>query len=205
MAEQTNEEAIAEIWQLFKETDGRFKETDARFKETDARLARLFAETRAEIAQTTLNLQKLEGLFGNQWGRLIEALIQPGVLKLFQTRGYDVRRLHQRSEAQVNGSTMEIDLILENGNEVIAVEVKTSMTVEAVNDFLADLAEFTRFFPTYTAYRIHGAVAGLNIHGDVARYAYRQGLFVLSITGDDMVQIENDERFRPRDFGPNAR
>ncbi|MEZ4867988.1 MAG: hypothetical protein R3C14_42060 [Caldilineaceae bacterium] len=208
MADQTTEQTIAEIWQLFKETDAKFKETDAKFKETDSRLDRSFAETNAEIARTsaevartTVNLQKLEGLFGNQWGRLIEALVQPGVLSLFQQRGHDVRRLHRRSKAQVNGTTMEIDIILEDQTEVIAIEVKTNLTTEDVNDFLDDLAEFTRYFPLYRAYHIYGAVAGLDIPQDVARYAYRRGLFVVSITGSDLVQILNDTKFQPRDFG----
>ncbi|NJN83046.1 MAG: hypothetical protein HC802_12690 [Caldilineaceae bacterium] len=208
ITQQTNDEAIAEIWQLFRETTAAFKETDARldqrFSETDARLDQRFAETNAEVARTNANLQKLEGLFGNQWGRLIEALVQPSVLNLFQKRNHNVRRLHQRSKAQVNGSTMEIDLILEDGDEVIPIDVKTTLTVEAVDDFLTDLADFTRFFPSYTNHRIYGGVAGLEVPQDVGRYAYRKGLFVLKITGDDLVQIMNDEGFQPRDFGPSA-
>ena len=35
---------------------------------------------------------------------------------------------------------------------------------------------------------------------EVARYAYRQGLYVLSITGDGLVQILNDDKFRPHDY-----
>lgn len=215
MTDQTTEQAIAEIWQLFRATDERFKATDARldqrFAATDAKIDRLsneitrtsaeVAKTSAEVAKTTANLQKLEGLFGNQWGRLIEALVQPGVLRLFQSRGHDVRRLHQRSKAQIDGTMMEIDLILEDQTEVIVGEVKTILTVEAVNDFLADLAEFTRYFPSYRDYRVYGVVAGLDISQDVARYAYRRGLYVVSVAGTDMVQILNDTKFRPRDFG----
>lgn len=183
MAKQTTEQAVAEIWQLFRETDAKFKETAAQFKETDAKLRRL------------------EGLFGNQWGKLLEALVQPAVLKLFQARGHQVRRLHQRSKARINGKNMEIDLILEDQTEVIAIEVKSIMTVEHISDFLADLALFTEFFPLYKGYQLYGAVAGLDVSEDVERYAYRRGLFVLRVTGDDRVQITNDDRFHPRDFG----
>lgn len=188
MAEKTTDEAIAEIWALFKETDAKFKETDAKFKETDERMDRRFG--------------KLEGLFGNQWGRLIEALVQPGVMQLFQERGHDVRYLHQRSKSKLNGSTMEIDIILVDGNEVIPIEVKTTMTIEHVNEFLDDLEAFTTFFPSYGASHIYGAVAGLEIPQDVARYAYKRGLYVINISGDNMVEIANDEKFRPKDFQP---
>ncbi|MFN8490390.1 MAG: hypothetical protein U0350_22570 [Caldilineaceae bacterium] len=201
MAEQTTQEAVAEIWRLFKETDARFKETDARldqrFRETDARLDRRFRETDDK-------LRRLESLFGAQWGRLMEALVQSNVLKLFQARGHDVHRLHQRSKAQRNGDTMEIDLILENSREVIVGEVKSVLKIEDVNAFLDDLAEFTNFFPLYQGYQIYGAVAGLEIPAAVARYAYRRGLFVLAVTGEGMVTIQNDDKFLPHDFGVDA-
>ena len=225
MTTQSTEQAIAEIWKLFKETDAKFKETDAQFKETDAqfketdkrldqriaetdkRLDQRIAETDARLAEdlmeTRAELRKLEGLFGNQWGRLIEALVRPGVLSLFQQRGHDVRRLHQRSTATVDGRNMEIDIILEDGVEVIPVEVKTTLTTEAVNDFLDDLAEFTVFFPIYQPFKVYGAVAGLEVPQNVGRYAYKRGLYVVSVTGTDMVEILNDEKFRPHDFSPN--
>lgn len=209
MAEQTTQEAVAEIWRLFKETDARldqrFKETDARldqrFKETDARLDQRFKETTAEIKATSVNLRRLEGLFGSQWGKLIEALVQPNVLQLFQERGHQVHRLHQRSKAQRNGDTMEIDLILENGTEVIVGEVKSTLGIEEINAFLVDLAAFTAFFPLYRDYQIYGAVAGLEVPTEVARYAYRRGLFVLAVTGEGFVTIQNDTKFQPRNFG----
>jgi len=205
MAEQTTQEAVAEIWKLFKETDARldqrFKETDAQIKATSAQLDQRFKETASEIKATSANLRRLEGLFGSQWGKLIEALVQPNVLALFQARGHQVQRLHQRSKAQRNGDTMEIDLILEDGTEVIVAEVKSTLGSEEVNAFLADLAEFTTFFPLYRGYQIYGAVAGLEIPAEVARYAYRRGLFVLAVTGEGFVTIQNDSKFRPRNFG----
>jgi hypothetical protein len=207
MAEQTTQEAIAEIWQLLRETAARQqetavsqavsqKETDARFKETDAR----FKENAAQIKEMTAGLDRLEGLFGDQWGKMLEALVQPSALRLFQARGIAVRRLHQRSKAQRNGDTMEVDLILENGADLVVVEVKSKLNVEAVDDLLADLAQFTDYFPSYRGYTIYGAVAGLHIVESADRYAYRQGLFVLSVGGEGMVQLLNDAKFKPRNF-----
>lgn len=193
MTDPDVKQAVAEIWQLFWETDARL---DQRFAETDRRMK----ETAQQMKETDAKLRRLEGLFGNQWGKLIEALVQPSVLGLFQRRGHNVRRLHQRSKAQRNSDTMEINIILEDGNEVVAVEVKSTLTLEAVNEFLLDLHEFNQFFPLYKDYRIYGAVAGLDISSEVERYAYRKGLFVLRVTGEEMIQITNDEKFIPQDF-----
>ena len=183
MADQTTKESIDEGWQPFKETRAQIKRTSE------------------EVAKTTASIQRLERLFGNQRDRLIEALVKPGVLQLFKDRRHAARYLHQRSESKQNGETMEINLLLENGDEVIPVEVKTNLTIEWVDYLLDNLAEFTKFFPKYTNYRIYGAVAGLEIPQGVARYAYKRGLFVVSVSGTDVVQILNDNKFRPKDFG----
>jgi len=182
MAEQDWQKTVAEIWDLFKETDARFKETDAKFKETDQKL------------------RQLEGLFGLQWGKLIEALVQPNVLQLFQERGVQVRHIFEQAKSKLNGQTLELDLLLENSNEVVVVEVKSTLRVSDVRDFVADLAEFQTFFPRYQDYRVYGAVAGLDIVEDADRYAYRQGLFVLKVVGDGIVQIQNDADFQPKNF-----
>lgn len=198
--------------QRFRETDERFRETDERlnqhFRETDDRLNQHFRETDKRISkhfsETSTQLRKLEGLFTTQWGRLLEALVKPGALKLFQSRGLAVHRIHERSEARLNGDTKEIDLILTNDTELVAIEVKTTLTVTDISEFLQDLADFTTYFPVYRNFRIYGAVAAINIAENADRYAYKQGLFVLTLTGDDLVEIRNDTRFRPLDFNAGA-
>ncbi|MCE7986316.1 MAG: DUF3782 domain-containing protein [Caldilinea sp. CFX5] len=190
MAEQASSGEIAEIWKLFRETEQHFRDTDRRID--------------GYFRETNRQLRKLEGLFTNQWGRLLEALVKPGMLKLFQERGVSVHRLHERSEVRLNGDTKEIDLILTNDTELVVVEVKTTLGVADVNEFLQDLAEFTTYFPVYRGFRIYGAVATINITEMADRYAYKQGLFVVTLTGDDLVEIRNDERFRPRNFNPGG-
>jgi hypothetical protein len=206
-------ETDARLDERFRETDARlderFRETDARlderFRETDARLDERFRETDATLnryfRQTSENINRLEGLFHTQWGKMMEALVQPNALKLFQDRGIQVQYIYPRAKSQKNGDSMEIDLILENGAEIVVVEAKSTLGVSDVRDFLDDLAAFTKFFPKYASYRIYGAVAGLDIIEDADRFAYRQGLFVLNVVGDGMVQIKNDEKFQPHDFG----
>lgn len=66
-----------------------------------------------------------------------------------------------------------------------------------VNDHLERLAKFKRMMPRYADVRAMGAVAAMVIPENVARYAERQGLFVLAQSGDDVVII-NDAQFRPK-------
>lgn len=139
-------------------------------------------------------------LFTGQWGKLIESLVRPSALKLFQRRNMKVTETHQRIESQRNGSNMEIDILLTNDDVAIAVSVKTTLKVQDVRDHLDDLKEFTTFFPRYKGVKLYGAVAGVNIEEASDKFAYRQGLFVLTSSGEGMIKMLNDEDFRPKDF-----
>ena len=44
-------------------------------------------------------------------------------------------------------------------------------------------------------------MAGLTIEENADRYAYRRGLFVLAMADSGLVQMRNDAKFRPHDFG----
>jgi len=97
---------------------------------------------------------------------------------------------------------MEIDLLLVNGESLVVVEVKSTLRVDDVRDLLDDLKAFPRFFPEYQGYRLFGAVAALNFDESSERYAYRQGLFVLTMGRQELVTLRNDKAFRPLDFIP---
>ncbi len=223
MSETEIREAVDAIWTLFRETDKRlalgfeetkkrfeetdrrlderFAETDRRFAETDRRLDERFAATEREIAALAAQTRAAENLFIGKWGRLLEALVRPGVVELFKARGIEVTTSLQRVLARRGGEEMEIDLLLVDGDALVAVEVKTTLKVEDVREFLDDLAAFPSFFPEYRGFRLYGAVAALSIEEQADRFAYRQGLFVLTVGREGLVVLRNDAAFRPRDFG----
>jgi len=50
-------------------------------------LLRRFEATEREIATLSAQTRAVENLFTSQWGRLLEALVEPGVIELFQAGG----------------------------------------------------------------------------------------------------------------------
>ena len=189
METQTFSREIQEIWTLFKDTDRRMKETSEQIRE----VARRQEETDKAI-------RGLNELFTGQWGKLVEALVEPSVLRLFQERGIQVIDTAQRLKTTKNGEQMEIDILATNKDSVIVVEVKTTLKVEDVNFFIEKLERFFEFFPKYKGMKLYGAVAGIRIEESADRYAYRKGLFVLTLSGEGMVVILNDEKFRPKEW-----
>jgi len=201
MTMQEVEKDVKEIWALFRETDARFKETDARldqrFKETDTILNRNFKETDKKI-------RKLADLFTGHWGKLVESLAESGILEIMQARGIKVSKLARRLESQKNGHHMELDFLLNNEHELVVGEVKTTMGVGDVNDFLKKLEEFLSFFPYFQGFKIYGAIVGIRIEQEADKFAYRNGLFVLKVGGEGLLKMLNDVNFKPRDFNLTA-
>jgi hypothetical protein len=178
-----------DILALFRETDRKFqdlmdaqKETDRKFQETD----RKFQET----ARLVSNL-------GGQWGLFVENQVAPACERVFNERGIPVQMVSQRVKKRRGGATLEIDVLVVNAGHVVVVEVKASLGVADVREFLDELGQFRDFFPEYADWQVHGAVAGMRIEDGADRYAYRQGLFVLAQTSDT-VKILNDANFQPK-------
>lgn len=88
-------------------------------------------------------------------------------------------------------------LLVVNQTEAVVIEVKSKLTQADVDDHLERLSRFKQLMPRYRDVRALGAVAGMAVPEEVARYAYRRGLFVLAQSGDSVV-ILNDDQFQPQ-------
>jgi hypothetical protein len=194
-------ELVKEVWLMWKETDKRFKETDKKFKETDEKIRRLSEDTDRKIKELSEEIKRVMGLFTSQWGRLVEALVEPGTLQLFKERGIKVNKTSKRVklEDEEGNIIMEIDILLENEEVAVVTEVKTQVKVEDVKEFLEKLKKFKEYFPKYKEMKVYGAVAGIEFEEGADRYAYKQGLFVLKFK-EGMIKIANDKKFKPKEW-----
>ncbi|NCJ05484.1 DUF3782 domain-containing protein [Synechococcales cyanobacterium C] len=169
------------------------KETDRQFQETDRR----FQETERLLKEQSQRLDQQLGRLGNRLGEFVEWQVRPAVLRLFQERGLDVHELLPDISVQRGQEGLEIDLLVVNSTAAVVVEVKSQLTQGDVDEHLERLAKSKRLMPRYSDVQAMGAVAGLVVPPEVARYAYRRGLFVLAQSGDSVV-ILNDAQFQPQ-------
>ncbi|WJI25342.1 hypothetical protein MZ909_06590 [Thermosynechococcus sp. B0] len=190
---QETERRFQETERRFQETDRRFQETDRRFQETDRR----FQETERLLREEARQLNQQLGKLGNRLGEFVEWQVRPAVLRLFQSRGIAVSQLYSDVILQDGNESLEIDLLVVNTNQAVLVEVKTKLSQGDVDEHLERIAKFRRLAHQYRDTQLLGAVAGMIVPPEVARYAYRQGLFVLAQSGDG-VAILNDAQFQPR-------
>ncbi len=196
----TSQPTLEDVWRLFQETDRQIQETGQRLKETDLLIKQQAQAAERRSQETDRQLKELGkqiGRLGGAWGRFVEDLVAPACEGLFLKRGIPVERVSQRVKRYHQGETLEIDVLVVNQGHVLAVEAKSSLSVEDVKNFIADLNRFGTFFPEYAQDEIYGAVAGIGIESQADVYASRQGLFVLTESGDG-IRILNPEGFVPR-------
>ena len=182
-----------EKWQ--EEADRRQEEADRRQKEAEQQMK----ELREQMKDTDRRLKKTDELFNSQWGKLLESLVEGDLIPLLRARDIEVESTHPRVSGRRNGDHYEFDILAINGQEVVVVEVKTTLRSEDVTYFLGRLARFTEYEPVWQGKKIFGAVAYLKTDTFVQTYAERQGLFVIRATGSS-ASIINRTDFRPRVF-----
>ena len=141
----------------------------------------------------SLTIDKLD----HRLGDYIEDAVRPAAVRLFRDRGIEVHEVHQNVTAQREGEEIEVDLLVVNDTDVIAIECKSLLSMDDVNEHRQRLDKLKRLLPKYAGSRVLGAVTAMVIPDNVAHYAYRQGFFVIGQSGEQLI-IRNDDRFRPK-------
>ncbi len=202
-----------EIWQILRETAAIGKETDKRLaefrrsQEEDSRKAsremeetmRGIKELRLSQKETARQMKKSEARFDSRWGRLMESLVEGDLVPILNQWGIAVENTATRVKKRGRDDQYEYDIIAVNGEEVVVVEVKTTLRVGDVKRFVIDLDKFTARMPRYKENTIYGAVAWLRADAEADIYAERQGLFIIRATGSS-ASIVNQENFQPKVF-----
>ncbi|GHV96056.1 hypothetical protein AGMMS50293_23760 [Spirochaetia bacterium] len=178
---QESGQRIKEIERLQQETSQQMKDTDRRMKETDRKIGEL----------------------GNRFGELAEHLVAPSIRDKFNALDYHFSQTSQNIEMKDpagSQNTVEIDILLENGDTAIAVEVKSKPAQRDIDQHIkrmealrlaADRRRDTRKF--------RGAIAGAIFPESVKRYTLAAGFYVIEQTGDT-VKITAPEGFTPREW-----
>jgi hypothetical protein len=183
------------IYKGFKETDERIEKNR---QESDKRIERLQRETQREIDKVSKQL----GGVTESLGRFSEAGVLAAVKRLFEKRGIPLDHFYRNLTGPLNGETMETDIIGVGAKHAMLVEVKLRLRQADIKKFLEKkLPRFFEFFPNLRRPILYGGVAGMSIDEDADRFAYKQGLFVITQSGENL-RLVNDKKFKPRSFAP---
>ena len=183
------------------------KETDKKIQKNAEEIRALAQETDIKLQETDKQFKIISRTFGrqeNRWGKLVEALVAGDnqLVRLMKKRNIDIIQTAQRVKKRLpTGGMYEIDILLKNGVDVVLVEVKTTLNIEDIKHFEDfQLGRFIEMLPEYSECNVYGAVAFLDSSREATEYAGKKGLFVISVSGQGLVNITNADDFLPKNF-----
>ncbi|MDR2898122.1 MAG: hypothetical protein LBU99_04835 [Spirochaetaceae bacterium] len=177
MAHRETEKSLAEVHQAHRETEKSLAEVHQAHRETE--------ET---LKQSLKELNKTVGGLSNTMGSLVEQFMTAALPGKFRQFGFDFDGIITCKWRKGSGSILtEIDGLLENKTQAMAVEVKTTMHRSDVDDHLKRMERIRMYADERNDKRaFFGAMAGAIIHKDIKEYALSKGFFVIEPSGEDV-------------------
>ena len=134
---------------------------------------------------------------------MVEHLVAPSIVEKFNELGFDFHRYGPNVRIKKPGTKddlAEIDILLENGDTVIAVEVKAKAKQEDVKEH-AERMQILREDANLRGdkRRHHGAIAVAIMDKSLRSYILKQGFYLIEQTGDT-VRINIPEGFSPKEW-----
>jgi hypothetical protein len=118
-------------------------------------------------------------------GSIVEHLLTPGLPQKFKKLGYSFNRIATYKFAE--GVYAQIDGMLENGEQAVAVEVKTTLRQADIDGHLARMEKIRKYADEHNDKRqFMGAMAATIADDSSREYALKNGLFVIEPSGDDV-------------------
>jgi len=156
-----------------------------------------------EIDRILKRNSKQMGDLHRRFGQLAEHLVAPNIHKRFNELGYHFGGTFPGGLKIYNeqGQTIaEIDLLLENGETIMAVEVKVKPAVKDVEDHIKRLEILCDHRRKINDKRkVQGAIAGAIFGIEEKKATVEAGLYVIEQTGDTM-KINVPNGFVPREW-----
>jgi hypothetical protein len=166
-----------EIQAGFKELEKAQKEAWAAIRETQ----QAHKETEKAIRETQKNI----GGLNNTLGSMVEHILTPGLPQKFKKFGYSFTRIASYSYAE--GVWAQIDGMLENGTQAMAVEVKMTLRQSDIDDHILRMEKIRKFADEHGDTRkFIGAIAAIITDETTKNYALKKGLFVIEPSGEDV-------------------
>lgn len=189
-----------EILNLFRQVAEAQQETDRKFRELVASQQETERFLKESSQKTDDKLKQLEQLFVSQWGKLMESLVEGDLVALLRQRHILIADTTTRLKGCTpNGNNYEFDILAHNGDELVVVEVKTTLRPKDVAHFIAKLNHIKAWIPRYANNRIYGAVAWLAADAGAEQMAIKRGLLSIRATGNSAF-IQNPSEFIPHQW-----
>jgi hypothetical protein len=182
---------------MFQETDRKFQETDRKFQETKEVLAKSSLETDKFIKR----LGKEIGGVGKSIGNLAEGLAEPSINDELEKK-FKVEFIAPNIIKKIKGEKIELDILAYSNstkNEVFIVEIKSNLSLDAINQLKNNLRRFKRFFPEHSDKKVYGIICAIKSYPNLIKEIYENGLYFATVK-KGIFRIEDKKDFIPKEW-----
>jgi hypothetical protein len=114
-----------EVWQLLGELVQAQKETERLLNEQREEIDRRFQETERLLKEQSQRVDQQLRQLTNRLGEFVESQVRPAAVHLFRKRSIDVQEISSDVSLQTGQDGIEIDILVVNGTEAIAMATGT--------------------------------------------------------------------------------
>ena len=178
------------VWTILQKVGENQKETDRILKElveSQKETARALKETDQVLKESSKDFNTRLGNYVNLFGEVTEYMLVPKLCEKFTEFGFTFSKTQRNISVRdsVNNIFLEIDVILENGDNVMLVEIKTKLTIERINNHINRLEKMRNYADLRGDKRIFlGAIAGVVVTEEIRDYALSEGFYLIVPSGD---------------------
>jgi transposase len=192
---------VRENAQRMKETDRQIKETAQQMKDTD----RQIKETAQQMKETDRQMKETDrrvGAITNRFGEMVEYMIMPNLVEKFDELGFTFTKANRTEiRDRKNNIFAEVDALLENGEKVMIVEIKTKPSVEDINDHIERMEKLRQYADLHDDKRTYlGAMAGVVFSESAKTYTLKKGFYVIEPSGDTFKITEPKGSYHPHEW-----
>jgi len=178
---------------------------------SDAKIAESRAETDRALQRLTDNVKLLTdkvkiltdnvefvnaayGGIGRGFGELVELIVIPKIRLEMNRHGHDFKRSKANKKFRFSGDASgrkdivtEVDMFLYNGTETMAVEIKTSLSVQDVEKHIKQLKMLRKYEEETDLQdkKLYGAMVGVYVDYHARKFALKNGLYILEIIEEE--------------------
>ena len=154
-----------------------------------------------EAKKEMRELSRQMGGLHNSFGEMAEHMVAPGIEDKFNEIGFNFDSVATKG-MKITGADKkikaQIDIVMENGEYIVAVEVKTKVAIKDIDYAIRQLEVLREYKPNDNR-KILGAIAGVVFNENEKRAAIEAGFYILVQSGDTM-KMEIPDSFVPREW-----
>jgi hypothetical protein len=193
------------VWAAIQATNEQIRENlrreEERARQEEERIRRyerMIEETNQQMKITDKKLGEL----GNRFGDMVEYMILPNLVAKFEELGFTFTKANRTEiKDREHDIFTEVDALLENGDKVMAVEIKTKPNIDDIQYHIERMEKLRAYADLHNDKRVYlGAVAGVVFSEAEKTYTLKKGFYVIEPSGETFKITEPKDKYRPREW-----